>query len=250
MQDSTPFDDANLGDDPELIAALAAAFGDEGAGMLSEVTKPDAIVALAADNQGDLDQTQPDSAASHTSLADLIGKLDQAMASVGGDQEQAAIVPDATDSAPTLQEDRYVVFQTGDQLAAIPLTGITEIDRLPNYTPLPRTPDWCLGVANLRGEIVSITDLAALIGEAGHATQGLKVMIIRSQKDAASTALVVDRVVGIRSFSEGTTKLPEDLKSPLAPFSTEIGSIDSEQVLLVDPDLLMQHPDMQPYMRG
>ena len=256
MPNSPLFDDADLGDDPELLAAISAAFGDESAESLTEeltanspttdVTK-DQNTAPASPLPAQVPTQEPTD-----NLADLIGKLDQAMASMGDDQDETSVAPTSSESSSTsLQENRYVVFQTGEQLAAIPLSGITEIDRVPSYTPLPRTPQWCLGVANLRGQIVSITDLAALIGEAGNASlRGQKIMIIRSEKFAASTALVVDRVGGIRSFNEGTVKRPDDVKSPLAQFASEIASIDREQVLLVDPDLLMQHSDMQPYMQA
>ncbi len=217
----------DLREDPELLAALNAAFGEEGVQAFAE--SDDAV-----------------NPAEHC-LEELIGQLDQAMDSLG----PLAYAPTSEDEnrASAAAETRYVVFVTAGQLAALPLSGIAEIDRLPDFTPLPHTPAWCLGIANIRGQVVSVTDLAALTNapsEANSSTQ--KVIIARSDSANATTALVVDRVIGIRGFRDGLMKRPDDLSSPLAQFAEQIANFDSRQVLLIEPDRLFAHPDMLPLM--
>lgn len=242
MSTLPPFDDSDLHDDPELLAALSAAFGEDGKDLLSD-SHSDRHDGTEHVETG----IEPQSALG--GLAQLIGDLDQAVSSF--DETTDRVIGENAPSTGPRQESRYVVFQIGQQLAAISLNGIGEIDRMPNYTALPGTPAWCLGIANLRGQIVSVTDLAELIGEDGATvSKNQKVMIVRSQNLGASTALVVDRVIGIRNLTEGRINRPEDLESSLAQFAPEIASIGHDQVMLLDPDLIMQHPEMQPFMQG
>ena len=59
---------------------------------------------------------------------------------------------------------RSVVFRIGAELYAIPMTIIREVSRTPAVTPVPGSPDWLLGTANLRGTILSVGCLATLLG--------------------------------------------------------------------------------------
>lgn len=233
MPDIPLYDDADLDGDPDLLAALTAAFGDEGADIFSESGADDSEESLKTDTCEE--------------LGALIARLDLAMESI--DTPLRPETPKAISTQTAEKEDRYVVIEFAGQMAAFPLSGITEIERLPAYTSLPQMPRWCVGITNIRGEVISVTSLAALAGDASRGDpRKQKVVIVRSPAAAASTALVVDRVIGIRNFSGNTSPRPDDLKSPLADFSNQIARFENHQILLVDPDLLLGHPEMQPFM--
>jgi purine-binding chemotaxis protein CheW len=54
----------------------------------------------------------------------------------------------------------------GPEALAIPIAQVREILQAPRLTPLPRTPDFLLGVMNLRGAVVPVIDLARRLGGA------------------------------------------------------------------------------------
>jgi purine-binding chemotaxis protein CheW len=54
------------------------------------------------------------------------------------------------------------VFQLASERYAIELRWIREVVRLTDYTPIPGTPDYLVGLTNLRGEIVAVVDLRRL----------------------------------------------------------------------------------------
>lgn len=227
MQDTPLHDDGTFDDDPELRAAMTAAFGEDAAHSFIE--------------------SESESTTGTETLEALIGRLDEAMQSL--DYARVTSKAEIKDAATTGSDPRFVVFETAGQLAALPLSGIAEIERIPAYTPLPRTPPWCLGIANIRGQIVSVTDLAALVGtERSVDLTGQKVVITHSPAANATTALVVDRVIGIRSFRESVAHQSDELKAPLAQFSDSMARLDSEHVLLINPDQLFSHGEMQPFM--
>ncbi|MEO1526380.1 MAG: chemotaxis protein CheW [Planctomycetota bacterium] len=227
MTDHPDLTDTELHEDPELAAALTAAFGADGIQSFTEIDK---------EKKG-----------SRASLSDLVSRLDAAMNQLGAVQQ--ANLPESPDTVAN--ETRCVVIECAGQLAAFPLASITEIERLPNYTILPRTPAWCLGVANMRGQIVSITDLAALANATQEKDQSdPKVVIVHGRRADAHTAVVIDRVIGIRSFQNKLIQSPEELSAPLAAFADQIANANGEQILILNADRILEHPEMQPFMNS
>lgn len=51
-----------------------------------------------------------------------------------------------------------LVFCLGEELYAFDSEFITEVIDMPQITPLPCTPDFLLGIINVRGEILSVID--------------------------------------------------------------------------------------------
>lgn len=54
---------------------------------------------------------------------------------------------------------RFLEFSLGTQKFAIPLLSVKEVISVPSVTPIPRSPNYFLGIMNLRGNIISILDL-------------------------------------------------------------------------------------------
>ncbi|MGI9516851.1 MAG: chemotaxis protein CheW, partial [Pirellulaceae bacterium] len=105
----------------------------------------------------------------------------------------------AADTVPQ-HDTRYVVFAVGDQRFGLPLTSIVEVASDANITPLPRTEAWLKGVFILRGNMVSVTDFAKLFDIPATNSSAKKVVVLRSRQLRATTALLVDRIQGIRSI--------------------------------------------------
>lgn len=57
-----------------------------------------------------------------------------------------------------------MLFSLGEEWYAVDVSAVREIKRQFEITPVPATPSYISGVINLRGEIISATDLAALLG--------------------------------------------------------------------------------------
>lgn len=51
-----------------------------------------------------------------------------------------------------------VVFQIGNQLYGSPIHDVKEVVKAPDISPIPQTQDYILGVANVRGSVISIVD--------------------------------------------------------------------------------------------
>lgn len=78
----------------------------------------------------------------------------------------AQAAPSASDMKGANPRERitHIVFRLDEHKYAVDMSRLHELDRMTPVTPVPNTPDFILGVTNLRGEIVSVIDLRRLFG--------------------------------------------------------------------------------------
>ena len=87
------------------------------------------------------------------------------MSSVGFYDPLAALVGEA--SGDTRSMLQVVCFTIGDESYGIDIRQVREIRAWSATTSLPNTPEFVMGVINLRGTIVPILDLRARFGRGG-----------------------------------------------------------------------------------
>jgi len=125
----------------------------------------------------------------------------------------------STDSTPDNTTARYVVCRAGGSLYAVLLEEAREILPLPRLTRLPGAPGFIPGLANVRGTIVTVVDLAGWFGADTAPRQEAWLMVVnagggelsamgRSDAGGGDRAMgfAVDEVHDVVSF-EGTTTL-------------------------------------------
>lgn len=83
----------------------------------------------------------------------------------------------------------------------VDMADISEVLSMPELTHVPLTKSWYCGVANVRGNIYSITDLAAFLerGQTIHDAQS-RVLLV-GHKYNFNAGLLVARVLGLRDSS-------------------------------------------------
>ncbi len=230
-------------EDAELKNALLAAFGADAMDFLDEVD--DGLTQLIDDT------TSPDADEQATGPeVDLQVALDQlclAQQHGLGDSTPAFGGNDKNLREHSKNSVRYVVFEVEQQLFAIPLDGVEEIDRCGKVTALPRAPEWLRGITNLRGKIFSVTDFRRLLKlDSESPLTGEKIIVIQSKSLETRTALVVDRVLGIRHL-DATADSAKILDGVVAAFASGISTVQAESIVLIQPDLLLGCNDLQSF---
>lgn len=229
-------------DDPlkaDVQEALLAAFGDEAANWLNEAEALDMNIQDAATGGEQAD----------SGLGDLLGKLSSAIEDSSVEASVTGIIEETDDDDEAIVDlgPRYVVFEIGDQQYGVPLDGVLEIDHCGKVTALPRTPNWLRGVTNLRGQILSVTDFRDLLGlNDQRRTVGEKIIVVQSEAHDSQTALVVDRVLGIRNLRGGEGSL-DGLSDRLAAFTDSLAVKDQATTVLIDPDRLLGSNELSAY---
>lgn len=106
-------------------------------------------------------------------------------------------------------ELQVVEFLLASERYGIELTYIREIHALSEFTPLPGTPQFVLGLTNVRGQILSVIDIKKLFDLPGGGLTDLnKVIVVRTHQ--MELGILADAVVGVRAvaLNELQTSLP------------------------------------------
>jgi purine-binding chemotaxis protein CheW len=102
-----------------------------------------------------------------------------------------------------------VEFLLASEHYGIELTHIREIHALSELTPLPGTPAFVMGLANVRGQILSVIDIKKFFGLPEKGLTDLnKVIVVRTQQ--MELGILADAVLGVRAIglNELQTSLP------------------------------------------
>lgn len=104
-----------------------------------------------------------------------------------------------------------LMFRLGPEWYAVPIACVREIHHEYRVTPIPCVPDFVLGVINVRGEILSVTDLGALLQVPGRTdveTGGEMPSAIVVATDSCVSALVVDEIGDIVDVADSAIEPP------------------------------------------
>jgi twitching motility protein PilI len=113
---------------------------------------------------------------------------------------------------------RGIGFRLGDAMLVSGIFEINEILMMPALANVPGTKAWLLGIANVRGNLLSVVHLRGFLeGEQFKATETTRVLSVRHGN--ALIGLVVDEVLGQRSFVDEQKRVADFyLDSPVGRF--------------------------------
>ncbi|WP_226704640.1 chemotaxis protein CheW [Microbulbifer elongatus] len=114
------------------------------------------------------------------------------------------------------------------------MEDVVELLEVPQYTFIPGAQPWVRGVANVRGRLLPLFDMAAFFG--GHLTsprQRRRVLVLEHDKIYAG--LVVDELHGMQHLALEYGKLPpSDLVEPFAPMVNGQFQLQQDRWLVFD----------------
>lgn len=108
-------------------------------------------------------------------------------------------------------------FRLGGQWLAAPREDVREVIPPPKVTRIPNAQPWMSGLANVRGELLTIIDLRQLLGmPRAEEMRAQRVMVLNSTEVPAG--FLVDEVAGYRQFA------PEEQRRELLSGAGALGS--------------------------
>ena len=152
-----------------------------------------------------------------------------------------------TDNAYIQEQDdgteQYLTFILGNEEYGVSILKVQEIRCWEAATSIPNTPDYVLGVVNLRGMVVPIVDLRKRFNldsaDFGPTTVVVIVKAIQSDKER-TIGMVVDAISDVYNISINEVSSAPDLGSIVATeFITGLVTVDEKMVILLNIDLLI-----------
>lgn len=138
---------------------------------------------------------------------------------------------------------RGMVFEIAGQRLVAPMGEVSEVLTMPEYTSIPLSKPWLLGIANVRGRLLPLTDLAKLLEVSSQLPQLSQRKVIVIDHSTIFSGLIVDKVVGIEQFTRDQYRAQTiDSDSPFAPYNHGKFFKDQQDWFVFMPSLLALDP--------
>lgn len=117
---------------------------------------------------------------------------------------------------------QLIVFSLGTEEYAVPIEQVKEIVPTPRISPVPQTPDYVMGIANIRGQVISVINLEKKFG--------FKAVEMTSANNGRTTSFILVVEHGETSIGVIVNQVP-------TTFAVPSSKIDSSEKM-------MQHSSM------
>lgn len=123
----------------------------------------------------------------------------------------------------------------------VPMGEIAETLEVPNFTRLPGVHSWAKGVANVRGRLLPLFDMAEFFG--GHLVGNKKQQrVLVLDADSIYSGLWVDRIYGMQHFPVDTKMhaIPDTVSEEFRPFIVDGYQTDDKPWFVFSPKALLE----------
>jgi len=125
----------------------------------------------------------------------------------------------------------------------VPMEELVEMLEIPAYTRLPGVHPWVKGVANIRGRLLPLFDLAEFFSRELTGNKKMQRLLVIDRQDLYA-GLWVDAVYGMQYFPAHTRsdKIPTGIPEQLLSFTEGCFDVDGRQWIVFHPFKLCQEP--------
>lgn len=129
---------------------------------------------------------------------------------------------------------KFLTFQLGSESYGMEILKVREIVGVIAITPVPRTPDYVLGVVNLRGKVIPVVNIRSKFGmEDVEYTEETCIIIVALEE--IEMGIVVDNVSEVLSISdEQMEEAPTFGTEVETEFILGMGKLKDKVILVLD----------------
>ena len=135
---------------------------------------------------------------------------------------------------------QYLTFKLEDEVFALDISKVREVLDFTKITKVPQTPDFMLGVINLRGSVVPVVDMRLKFGlDKAETTVNTCIIIVEIELDGEITVLgaLVDSVQEVMEIGPDQVEPPPRIGARLdTKFIKGMGKKDDEFIIILDID--------------
>lgn len=139
-----------------------------------------------------------------------------------------------------LDTTQYLTFRLDREVFALEISKVREVLDFTNITKVPQTPDFMLGVINLRGSVVPVVDMRLKFGmSATETTVNTCIVIVEIELDGEKTILgaLADSVQEVIDLEAHQIEPPPRIGTRLkTQFIKGMGKRDSTFIIILDID--------------
>lgn len=148
----------------------------------------------------------------------------------------------------TVNSKQYVTFCLAEELFGVEVSRTREILSVISVTSVPQTPDYMLGVINLRGQVVPVIDMRLKLGlSAADETQDTCIIVVEVLVDGEPIVVgaLADAVREVLEIKSDAIEPPPRLGTRLnTEFIKGMGKIGEEFLILLDIDKIFNSDEL------
>ena len=137
-------------------------------------------------------------------------------------------------------KNSYLTFELGGELFSISVFKVIEIIEFPEVTKVPNSPEYLLGVINLRGNVIPLVDTRykfSMDGALDKSMQSVIIMELSIEGEMMLVGGVVDKVLDVIELNDNELKPSPSLGSKYKPaFVLGMGEFKDNFYMLIDID--------------
>ncbi|CAN1531777.1 CheW Chemotaxis signal transduction protein [Rhabdaerophilaceae bacterium] len=149
--------------------------------------------------------------------------------------------------AVTAGEIQLISVRIEGQLIGLPITSVRDVFAITRMTPVPRADSAVAGLVNLRGHIVTILDLGALLSSrSGERNANGDTMAVGVEWQGEVFGLVVDEIGDVLSLSgESSEPMPANMGQTWARHTRRVHKLERDLLIEVDLHSLLDSMTLQ-----
>jgi purine-binding chemotaxis protein CheW len=143
--------------------------------------------------------------------------------------------------------EQHIVFSVAGGQYAIPVGQVIELSKPPEITSVPSIPSFVLGVSNVRGEVISVLDLAQFLGfNATDQTLLSRMLVVRVGTEKLTSGFLVDEVEGLVQVDRQSLREPTSpIKDRVAPFLKGVCEHEKQLLNIMDFGKVLQSSEFR-----
>lgn len=146
------------------------------------------------------------------------------------------------------ETSQYLTFKLDDEVFALDISQVREVLDFTSVTKVPQTPDYMLGVINLRGSVAPVVDMRLKFGMAGsEVTVNTCIIIVEIELDGETTVLgaLADSVEEVMELDPDQIEPPPRIGMRLKTrFIKGMGKRDDEFIIILDIDKVFSSEEL------
>jgi len=143
------------------------------------------------------------------------------------------------------QKDKYLIFRLGNEDYGIEVRYIIEIIGIQKITEVPDTPEFLMGVINLRGRIIPIIDVRTRFNLKFREYSERTCIVIVNFNDT-NIGLVVDGVSEVQTIPEANVELPPKTnKGSKSRFVQGMGKVGKQVKIILNLERFLNDDELE-----
>jgi purine-binding chemotaxis protein CheW len=138
---------------------------------------------------------------------------------------------------------KVLTFYLCGSLYGLDIKLVKEIVRHAEYTPIPDAPEYIVGLMNMRGQIVTLFNLAKLMNHPQLNDSGSPTCIIlkNTPDEPDYVGLLIDRAGSVLDIEEDNCEpSPANMNHSLHEYVSEVVKLKNQLLMVINPQFIYQ----------